>query len=234
MARRLVLLDIDGTLIKGGTLWAECFYTALQEFFPKIKIYKTSFGGKTDDQIYREVMSLSGVSNDEIEFQIGPLKKRYIELVLEKLPGRSREVKLLPGARELVAALSEHPDAILGLLTGNLEEGARAKLDCVGLWDYFRFGVFADDHGDRYQLPRLALEKVRKLLGLEFEKKQIVIIGDTIHDVNCGRSLGVRTIAVGTGTIVHRRLVLTQNPDFYFKDLSQTDMVLEAIFEEIE
>jgi phosphoglycolate phosphatase len=233
MAKRLVLFDIDGTLIKGGTLWAESFYASIAHYFPSMPLYKINFGGKTDHQIYRELFAKAGHTLDVIEQNLARLSLKYIELASKKAKTRANEVKVLPGVRGLIDVLRGYPDVYLGLLTGNLLEGAKVKLGCVGLWESFRFGVFADDHWDRYQLPAIAVKKIEDAEGLKFRAKQIVIIGDTIHDIQCGRSLNVRTIGVGTGTIENRRAILTTNPDYYFKDLSQTELVLEAILEEL-
>lgn len=231
--RRLVLFDIDGTLVHGGRLWAECFYASIAKHFPSMQLYKTSFGGKTDRQIYRELLVMGGLDESEADIHIDALKATYLELASREVQKRGHEVKVLPGVRRLLERLKGHGDVVLALLTGNLEAGARAKLGAVGLWESFRFGAFADDHWDRYQLPAVAVSRARKLEGEEFRSKQIVIIGDTVHDVKCGERLGVRTIAVGTGAPIHKRSVLAANPDYYFPDLSRTEEVTEAILEEL-
>ncbi|HEX4922472.1 MAG TPA: HAD hydrolase-like protein [Bdellovibrionales bacterium] len=231
--RRLVLFDIDGTLVHGGRLWAECFYASIAKHFPEMRLYKTSFGGKTDRQIYRELLVKGGLAAEEADRHIDRLKETYLELARREVVRRAHEVKVLPGVNRLIDRLREHADVVLALLTGNLEEGAKAKLGAVGLWEHFRFGAFADDHWDRYQLPEVAVRRARQLEGHEFHRKEIVIVGDTVHDVKCGARLGVRTIAVGTGAAVHKRAVLEANPDFYFPDLSKTDEVMSAIFEEL-
>ena len=233
MASRLVLFDIDGTLLHGGRLWAECFYASLKEHFPGVPLYKTSFGGKTDHQIYREILEMAGLKQDDFEHKMPDLKRTYIRLATEEVKRRAHEIKVLPGVRDLLEKLRARGDVLLALLTGNLAEGAKAKLSSAGLWDYFKFGVFADDHWDRYQLPPIAVRRAKEVAGLHFEKKQIVIIGDTIHDVNCGKSIGVRSIAVGTGTLPNKRQLLQENPDYYFADLSETNSVVDAIFEEM-
>ena len=230
---RLVLFDIDGTILWGGPLWRECFHGALEECFPELDFPIIPFCGKTDLQIAREVLALSGFDEDGVERSMRHVVEVYVGRAREAAATRAHEVTLLPGVREVLEELARRPEVVLGLLTGNVRSGAEAKLACVGLKDFFKFGVYGDDHWDRYKLPPLAVTRAKAELGLEFEGKQIVIIGDTIHDVNCGKSIGVRSIAVGTGRNIPTEELLAQNPDFYFKDLSDTRVVVGAILEEI-
>ncbi len=231
--KRLVLFDIDGTILWGGPLWKECFLGAMAHFFPDLQFPKVSFGGKTDVQIAREMMAAMGFSEAQVEDKMHQVVDLYVERACIAATTRAHEVSVLPGAKAIIEELAQHPEVILGLLTGNVQKGAKAKLSCVDLVKHFKIGVYGDDHWDRYRLPALAVERVHSELGLRFSGKQIVIIGDTIHDVNCGKSIGVRTIAVGTGRGVSTEELLEQNPDFYFKDLSNTDDVIQAILEEI-
>lgn len=231
--KRLVLFDIDGTLLWGGPLWKECFLKAVRDFYPNLDFPAVSFGGKTDIQIAREMLADSGLNPDQVEDSMHHIIDRYVDYAQEAVKSRAHEVMVLPGVAKILEELSNHPEVVLGLLTGNVKKGAHVKLSSVGLNEYFTIGVFGDDHWDRYKLPQMAVERVHQELGLRFEGKQIVIIGDTIHDVNCGKSIGVRSIAVGTGRNVPTEELLSQDPDFYFKDLSETFEVLQAILEEI-
>ncbi|MGE4233651.1 MAG: HAD family hydrolase [Bacteriovoracia bacterium] len=233
MKKRLVLFDIDGTLLWGGPVWKEAFLRSFSEYFPDIEFPKMSFGGKTDLQISREILSNAGLSGDQIEEKMHQIVERYIELAEQKIEGREHEVSLLPGVRPLLDELYRREDLVLGLLTGNVKKGAFAKLSCVELEHYFQIGIFGDDHWDRYELPALIIEKAKQDLGLHFSGKQVVIIGDTIHDVNCGKSVGARSIAVGTGRNNPMEVLLAQNPDYYFADLSATFEVVQAILEEL-
>ena len=104
-----------------------------------------------------------------------------------------------PGVVDLVQALARDPRVTLALLTGNLEPGARLKVEPLGLNHHFPFGAFGSDHEDRYRLPPVAVERARAHTGHAFSGKRVVIVGDSIHDVRCGRSLGVRAVAVATG-----------------------------------
>lgn len=231
--KRLVLFDIDGTILLGGPLWKDCFLGAMAHYFPNINFPKVSFGGKTDIQIALEMIRDLGFSQAEAEASVLRVVEMYVERATEQSQTRAHEVTVLPGVREILKELDGHPEVFLGLLTGNVKKGAHAKLSCVGLHHHFKMGVYGDDHWDRYKLPRLAVERTKRDHGLEFSGKQIVIIGDTVHDVNCGKSIGVRSIAVGTGRNINSEELLAQNPDYYFKDLSATFDVLHAILEDI-
>lgn len=231
--KRLVLFDIDGTILWGGPLWKDCFLGAIAHYFPGLDFPRVSFGGKTDVQIAREMMAAMGFDEAKIDEYMHRVVELYVQRAADAAADRAHEVKVLPGVHELLSELANHPDVLLGLLTGNVRRGAHAKLSCVGLHDFFKVGVYGDDHWDRYQLPQLAVRRVKERFGHEFSGKQIVVIGDTIHDVNCGKSIGVRSIAVGTGRNVDTEELLAQNPDYYFKDLSDTFEVLQAILEDL-
>lgn len=231
--KRLVLFDIDGTILWGGSLWKECFLGAMSHYFPNMNFPAVSFGGKTDVQIAREMMADLGLTDHQVEKAMQAVVEMYVERACAAATSRAHEVKVLPGVREIIKELDGHPEVLLGLLTGNVRKGAHAKLSCVGLVHHFKFGVYGDDHWDRYKLPKLAVERARSEFGHEFSGKQIVIIGDTVHDVNCGKSIGVRSIAVGTGRNISTEELLAQNPDFYFKDLSDTFEVMQAIFDDL-
>jgi phosphoglycolate phosphatase-like HAD superfamily hydrolase len=137
-------------------------------------------------------------------------------------------VQLKPGVADLVGRLAAEPRVTLALLTGNLERGARLKLEPPGLNRYFPFGAFGSDSADRYCLPALAVARARDATGREFSGKSVVIVGDSVHDVACGRSLGVRAVAVATGPTPRERLQ-GEKPDALFDDFSDVDSAFEAI-----
>lgn len=231
-SQRLVLFDIDGTLISGGKLWRECFEKAVRLHYPEENFPSVAFHGKTDYQILNEVLRCLNLSRSECTQKSKAILEGYLDHAEQELKTRLHEVQVMPGVRDLLNSLAAKEEVLLGLLTGNVQRGAQVKLNAVELNKYFSFGVYGDDHEDRYELPRIALEKILNKHGRVFHGKEIVIIGDTVHDVNCGKSLGVRSIAVGTG---HEPLenLLAQEPDYYFKDFSSTHDVIEAILEEL-
>jgi phosphoglycolate phosphatase len=147
---------------------------------------------------------------------------RYVGLLPEELPrGQGR---VLPGILELLEDLAKQPDKILGLLTGNLRQGARLKLEHYDLWRFFPFGAFADDHHDRNALGPCAVRRAVEHAACEFSPGQVDVIGDTGHDIGCGKAFGARTIAVATGSWSRERLA-EHRPDFLFDDLANVDEV---------
>ncbi len=229
----MVLFDIDGTILWGGPLWKECFNGALQHYFPQLDFPAVPYGGKTDVQICRETMAAAGFSPEEVESNMILVIDEYVARASTETRTRAHEVQVLPGVREILEELSLQPRVLLGLLTGNVKKGADVKLAAVRLERYFKFGVYGDDDWDRYKLPAIAQARVKEQFGLHFKEKEIVIIGDTVHDVNCGKSIGARSIAVGTGRNIPREELLAQNPDYFFADLSSTFEVIQAILEEL-
>jgi len=147
------------------------------------------------------------------------------ELERRLVPGT---VALKPGIPELLQRLSEEEDVTLGLLTGNLEKGARLKLEPPGLNRYFPFGAFGSDSADRYQLPALAVRRALESSGRTFSGKAVVIVGDSVHDVACGRSLGVKAVAVATGPTA-REVLAAEGPDELMADFSDLERSLAAI-----
>ena len=233
--KRLVLFDIDGTLLNGGKLWRECFEASFSSAFPGEVFPKVAFSGKTDRQICAEVLDLvlPERTPQTTTHLIDELINHYLEELRTALAaGRAAEdVEVLPGVRELLRALSREAAVHLGLLTGNVRQGATLKLSCVSLDRYFGIGAFGDDSPDRYQLPSIAVRRAHVELGTHYEGKEVVIIGDTHHDVNCGKSIGVRSIAVGTGRSEYRNEILASSPDYFFETLQSTADVLQAIIE---
>ena len=141
---------------------------------------------------------------------------------------RPEDVTAKPGVRPLLEALAAEPQVTLGLLTGNLEPCARAKLAPLDVNRYFPFGAFGSDHEDRYRLPAVALERGRSVVGIAFEGADLVIVGDSVHDVLCGRGLGVRAVAVATGKTPPTRLSEVK-PDALLDDFGDTTSAFRAI-----
>lgn len=227
MIRRLVLFDIDGTLVSAGRISARVFGEALlQEFGTTGDAEGFDYSGKTDPQIVRELMKSAGFDDEEIARR----RPRALEDYRERLAAsiRPEHVAPKPGMAVLLDALDREPDVTLALLTGNLEPTARLKLEPVDVNRYFPFGAFGSDHEDRYQLPRVAQERARDAVGHTFEGQEIVIVGDSVHDVLCGRDLGVRAVAVATGRTSAERLA-EAGPHALLPDFSDTEASVAAI-----
>jgi phosphoglycolate phosphatase-like HAD superfamily hydrolase len=229
--KRLVLFDIDGTLLSAGGAGARALRDALVEIYGEAgPIGAYSMAGRTDPQIVRELMTAVGMTVDEIEPRFSELWNAYLRNLREEV-SRTR-IQALPGVHPLLERVEAGGDPVLlGLLTGNVVEGARMKVDAAGLgFGRFRVGAYGSDHWERRELPAVATRRARELTGADYAGKEIVIIGDTPFDIACGEHLGVRTIAVATGGHPADELAACA-PDYLFHDLADTDAVWRAITE---
>ncbi len=227
MRPRLVLFDIDGTLVSAGGVSARALEAALVLTFGTAgPAAGYDYSGKTDPQIVRELMRGAGLGDAAIE------ERR--PLALERYRGASRGVdppRARPGEAGVLAlleALEREPGVRLGLLTGNLEPCARLKLQPIGANPFFAFGAYGSDDEDRYRLPPVALVRAREATGIAFEGRDAVIVGDSVHDVRCGRGVGVRAVAVATGKTTPETLAAAA-PDALVPDFSDTAAGLRAI-----
>jgi len=227
---KLVLFDIDGTVLLSDGAGKRAVLRAMKEVYGTTGPEGHRFDGKTDPQIVRELQRLEGHPDDHIDANLPRAIGRYVELLGEELDRPGHRAYALPGVPELLDALEERDDAMLGLLTGNVVEGARAKLSAVGIDpDRFEVGAYGSDHEIRAQLPAIARQRVLEAHGHEFSGHDIVIIGDTPSDVQCGQSLGVRAIGVATGHYSVGDLMAC-GAYAAFEDLSDTEAVMVAIF----
>ncbi len=226
---KLVLFDIDGTLLLSDGAGRSAITRALQEVVGTTGPADYFFDGKTDPQIVRELMQFAGLTDERIDADMERLLSRYVECLHEELRAPGRRPYTLPGVPSLLDALERHADVILGLLTGNLQEGAVAKLSAVGLDpSRFQVGAFGSDHELRSELPAVAQARAQLLMGVEIPGAQIVVIGDTPADLTCGRTLGTRAIGVATGRHSVEALA-RHDPLTVFENLNDTDAVVRAI-----
>jgi len=224
--RRLVLFDIDGTLLWGGPA-KHAFVDAMTETYGTPGDFEgVSFAGKTDPQIARELLAGTGMSDDEIMGGFDDLWSRYLAYLEARLP--EDPVSVLPGVPELLDALGAHGDVGVGLLTGNIVGGARLKLNSGGLWGRFTFGSYGSDHEERDELPGIAVDRARELWGEVVSPEDAIVVGDTPRDVACGRAGGTRTLAVATGSFSVAELAAS-GPDHVIEDMSSTMEVLDLL-----
>ena len=229
---KVVLLDIDGTILWSDGAGRRAVFQALTEHFGETGPAQHEFDGKTDRQIVRELMRHAGVDDDAIDARLPQVVDRYVGLLHEELALRSIKRGVYPGVRELIERLEARDDVLLGLLTGNVHEGARAKLSSVGIDpDRFKVGAFGSDHEHRPELPAIARARAEQLLGRKIPGRDVVVIGDTPADVECGRGIGARAIGVATGRYSVEDL-RARGAAAVFADLSDTDAVVAAIMEE--
>lgn len=224
--RTLVLFDIDGTLVRGGPA-KEAFHDAMLRVFGTAgPIEHHDFSGKTDPQIARELLVCAGLSPSRIADGLPALWAAYVgelERRLAELP-----MRLLPGVVRVIETLEAERDVALGLVTGNIVEGADLKLASAGLGDRFAVGGFGSDDEVRNHLPGIAIRRAVENWGVEFSADSVVVIGDTPLDVACGRHCGTRTVAVATGRFEREELEGC-GADHTFDDLSEVDRVVEVL-----
>lgn len=228
---RLVLFDIDGTLLWSDGAGRRAIHRALIEIFGETGPADHRFDGKTDPQIVRELMRSVGHDDSVIDQRMNQLFARYVVCLREELRNPSHQAKALPGVLPLLEVLARRDDVAIGLLTGNLVEGARAKLEAVGIDpDVFVVGAYGTDHELRPELPAIAQQRACDLLGTAIAGGDIVIIGDTPADMECGRDVGARAIGVTTGRYSRDEL-MASGAVAVFDDLSDTDAVVDAILD---
>jgi len=224
--KRLILFDIDGTMLAGGPAKA-AFETAMLDTYGTVgDIANVSFGGKTDPQIARELLTRVGFDDRAVDEGLPALWQRYLANLEAGLG--ERPMRVLAGVRELLDALVAIDGVGVGLVTGNIVQGARLKLGSAGLWERFAIGSYGSDSEERDHLPAIALERARKHWRAEFASEQAVIVGDTPRDVRCARAGGTRVLAVATGRFTFSELV-DAGADHVVEDLAATDRVVELL-----
>jgi phosphoglycolate phosphatase-like HAD superfamily hydrolase len=228
---KLVLFDIDGTLLSAGAAARDSILSALEAAYgwsardEHQDRGKWDFSGKTDPQIVRELLR-ADIGDERCEERLEHALRIYIgELERRLIPGI---VTPKPGIPPLLERLAAEPKVTLGLLTGNLEPGARLKLAPPNFNRFFPFGAFGSDSANRYELPPIAVERALAHTGRRFEGKSVVVVGDSVHDVACGRSIGVRSVGVATGITSTARLA-AENADVVLESFADTDQAMAAI-----
>ncbi|HEX7941098.1 MAG TPA: HAD family hydrolase [Gemmatimonadaceae bacterium] len=227
--RKLVLFDIDGTILWTDGAGRRAVFGALVEHFGVVDPGDHRFDGKTDPQIVRELLTKAGVSDADIDARLDRILESYYALLREELDGADHREHVFPGVHELLDELERRDDVVLGLLTGNIEAGARVKLTAVGIAPHrFVVGAFGSDHHHRPELPEIARRRAERVLGHPINGRDVVVIGDTPADVACGVGIGARAIGVATGRYSVDELRAC-DAAAVFPDLTDTDAVVRAI-----
>jgi phosphoglycolate phosphatase len=230
---RLYLFDVDGTLLHSGGAGRRAIESAFRRVWDlrlsDEEFRNVRFHGRTDPVIFADVAAAAGLSLDEFRRREPEVVAAYLDLFPEEMR-RSDGKRLYAGVRELVEVLAAEPRVALGLLTGNLEAGARAKLGAFDLNRFFPAGGFGSDSADRREVARFAWKRCQEHLGREIAADRVVVVGDTPSDVDCARAWGFGVVAVATG--MHRVEDLRAwEPDLLFADFSDTAAVLAALAE---
>ena len=224
---KIILFDIDGTLVKTDGSGLAAMNRAFQELFGlKDALDGTSIAGCTDSSITRNVFERFQIpwhSN-----HVDAIKNLYFSYLQEELEIDNRNKYLLPGFPCLLKALRKCPGVHLGLLTGNWQQGAEIKLSYFDLWEYFAFGAFGDDHHDRNELLPFALQRFQATHRSSINHHCVFVIGDTPRDVQCGRPYSAVTIAVATGPYSRERLS-EEDPHYVFDNLADVGDFLDIV-----
>jgi len=215
---RLVLFDIDGTLVHTGHAGTQAFKkTFATEFNLHHGAERMKFAGRTDVSLVREFFKMHGLPETPEDF--AQFFARYV-FWLDHILAHS-DGKICHGVREFIRDLQALPKPpALGLLTGNIRLGAELKLRRFGLWDIFQFGGFADDNEDRDHIAAAAFERGRRVLGNNLRAEEVVVVGDTPFDIRCGKFIGAKVLAVATGGATLNELE-KHKPEWAVEDLTQ-------------
>jgi phosphoglycolate phosphatase-like HAD superfamily hydrolase len=230
---RILLWDIDGTLIRSLRTGAFKDYTipVLEAVFGTAgRLPEMRVSGMTDLQIVGEALRHEGFTHEHVRERIDHLRDRYMEEMKRATGNGEQFFEVLPGAREALAAVAEHPRYESALLTGNIEPAAYLKMELVDLSEFFTLpGAFGDESHDRRDLPALAVERINRHLGKKLGPSQFIVIGDTPNDIACARHFGTRVIAVGTGRLFSKEEILQGEPDAFLPDLSDVRLFMETL-----
>src|SRR5580765_169735 len=220
---RILLWDLDGTLVRGKRMGSFKDYTVpmLQTVFgtagclPELMV-----SGMTDLQIVEEALRGEGITREHISSRKSQLKESYIREMKRAVADGAHVIEAMPGAHEALKAVAEHPRYLSALLTGNIEPAAHLKVEIAGFAKFFTLpGAFGDESFDRRDLPAKAVERINRHLGLELTAEQFIVLGDTPNDIACARHFGARVVAVATGRVHSAEELRACQPDALLPDL---------------
>ena len=219
------LFDIDGTLLSSGGAGQAAMEAALEDLFgANNPVHGISTAGRTDRAIVSDLFDFFQIAFDEQVWE------QFVAAYLEELPQHlaNKGGLVLPGIVEILESLHNRDDVILGLLTGNFSLGAKTKLRHFQLDHYFRFGGYGDHHHDRDDVAREALASLQNFHPDPVNLDGLWVIGDTPADVKCGRAIGAKVVAVGTGLYSMEDLKAAR-ADYLFEDFSDPNVFLSLL-----
>ncbi len=216
---KLVLFDIDGTLLVCGPQVRPLFASALVEVFGTAgEVDGFDFTGRTDPGIVLDLITGAGLPEALVRERLPRMRSLYTERLGRELDRQG--MVLLPGVVEILDRLTRREDVVVALLTGNWEPGARAKLSRFDLDRYFSFGAYGCDGVDRAELPPVALDRAERATGRRFRPEDVLIVGDSVHDISCAHAHGIPCLAVGTGR-TPREVLHAAGAEWVIGDLRQ-------------
>lgn len=221
----LMLFDIDGTLVQG----AKCHYQAYIEGVKKFYgmegyVHSVNAAGKSDKLILREILTLGGLTTEEIQSDFQNCLNYMTDYYLKNV--QYENIHVFDGTVELLEEL-KRKNVLLGLVTGNLEPIAHAKLGRAGLDSYFSFGGFGSDNADRSLMVKKALSIAKNQFGFNGDK--IFVVGDTPRDVEAAKAYNLKTIAVATGMYSVKEL-RDCGADYVIENFKNRDKILEILY----
>ncbi len=232
MAPLLVLFDVDGTLLDAAGAGKRALGTAFRRVLRvdgfEQRTEQVAFAGRTDPRIVADLAAALTIAPARLERERERLYRAYYDALGQELARDDPRRRVLPGVVALLEALGRREGVRVGLLTGNLEHGARIKLAAFGLERYFAGGGFGSDHVERREIARLAVARLETAGGLVYEPSRVWVIGDTEHDVACARANGYRSLAVQSGWVPRERLERA-GPDALLDTLEDTAAVLRIL-----
>ena len=227
MTTRLILFDIDGTLLMSKGIGRESKRRAMLEYYGEVgNIDNHFFGGKTDWYTLVELLEPFGKTSENIGEEL-PIFEELMAKHMNDLRDQYT-ADAIPHAMELVNTLRERDDTMIGLVTGNMSKTAPIKLEMAG-YDpaWFTVGAYGNESPDRNDLPQLAIDRAQDITGHTYSGDQVIVIGDTAADIHAARAVSATSVAVCTG-FVHRDKLICQAPDFLLADLSTfVDLIIE-------
>jgi phosphoglycolate phosphatase-like HAD superfamily hydrolase len=230
---RILFWDIDGTLIRSARTGAFKDYTIpmLEGVFGTSgRLAEMKVSGMTDLQIVAEALRPEGFTHEHIRERIDYLRERYMEEMHKATSNGAEFFQVLPGVREVLQAVADHPRYQSALLTGNIEPAAYLKMELVGLSEFFPLpGAFGDESHDRRDLPALAAERIRSKLKLDLQPHQFIVVGDTPNDIACAHHFGALALAVGTGRLYTTEDLLACSPEAFIPDLSNLEVAMKTL-----
>lgn len=231
-AIRLLLFDVDGTLLNPRGAGRVALRQAMLKVFGLTgPIDGHDFRGKSDPAIVRELLRASGWRDAEIDSRLNDLWPPYLAMLETAVEAPATRPSPCPGISSLLDRLALDPSYEVGLVTGNIREGAECKLRAAGLAGRFEVGAFGSDSERREELPALAVERASLRLGVPFRVEETTVIGDTPEDIRAARAAGARVLAVATGGYGLEEL-RPHDPDGLLAELSDADAVL-AVLEQV-
>ena len=230
---RILLWDLDGTLVRGKRLGSYKDYTApmLESIFGTSgSLHQMVVSGMTDLQIVEEALRSAGITREHITARKDELIRSYIEQMKLAVGNGAHIIEAMPGARAALQAVHDHPRYQSALLTGNIEPAAHLKVEATGLAEFFTLpGAFGHESFDRRDLPALAAKRINDHLGVDLSPDHFIVIGDTPNDVACARHFGAKVLALATGRIHSREELVACKPDALLPDLLEIDLFMQTL-----